>query len=323
MAAAIVMGLSAIPPAIKGGLVLMSFRAEDEAISELIVLLAFYWGDVILSLVLAWGLWHLKNWARIMVIVVLSLAILAGFAAGGFAGIAMLALLGYVVYWFASNGEYFTLSKTGVPGEKPGNHIKSTGGTEVAEHPDARTFAAGITIVIGILVILSGLQSLLGDANAFGFYCNIPAGIALIFVGWIIKPKDRPGRGATVVSKNDELLSQNSNPVTDTSPALSVGAAMVDAGQQGVVKNAKIKVWKRYADGGENAKVAEDQAFNQDPVPVKIIKMGEDEANTSECLDVFYCPWCHKAYQVDQGITQEANVIFRCIKCNKSVVLHF
>jgi hypothetical protein len=107
MVAAIVMGASAFPPALTV-IGIISEYIEGEAINNLAVPLAFYGGDVVLSVVLAWGLWYLKNWARIIVIILLSVAIFAGFVLGGLlAGIILLLIFGYIIYWFASNGKFF------------------------------------------------------------------------------------------------------------------------------------------------------------------------------------------------------------------------
>jgi hypothetical protein len=78
-------------------------------------------GIAVLEIVIAKGLWELKNWARILVIVLQSLSIVTGLIslclyfsdsssgsgirlAGRIIGIIINA---YIVYWFASNDEYF------------------------------------------------------------------------------------------------------------------------------------------------------------------------------------------------------------------------
>jgi hypothetical protein len=71
-----------------------------------------------LSVLLAKGIWKLKNWARILVIVVHSLGVLssllqvcAALPSPGlmiFELVVGLAIGGYIIYWFASHGEYFS-----------------------------------------------------------------------------------------------------------------------------------------------------------------------------------------------------------------------
>jgi hypothetical protein len=68
---------------------------------------------------IAVGVWRLRNWARIAVIVVQSLAIvtsLLGLVAtleGGDVALSLggtligVGVSGYIIYWFASHGEYF------------------------------------------------------------------------------------------------------------------------------------------------------------------------------------------------------------------------
>lgn len=68
--------------------------------------------DSLLGLLPAWGLWHLKNWARIWVIVELSLMILIGSLLHPAAGIVLLLLFSYVIYWMIWHDEYFTSART-------------------------------------------------------------------------------------------------------------------------------------------------------------------------------------------------------------------
>lgn len=91
-------------------------------------------GFTLISLVIAGlffllvrGLWQLKNWARIIIIVLQSLGILGSLIQGcnvlniatsyGFSGeitgaicgtVIGLGISGYIIYWFATNGEYFS-----------------------------------------------------------------------------------------------------------------------------------------------------------------------------------------------------------------------
>jgi hypothetical protein len=63
-----------------------------------------------LEFVLATGIWRLKNWARIIVIVLQSVGVVVGVISlfmGNLASIIGLAIGGYILYWFASHREYF------------------------------------------------------------------------------------------------------------------------------------------------------------------------------------------------------------------------
>jgi hypothetical protein len=74
----------------------------------------------VLYFFLARGLWQLKNWARILLIVLHGLSIVSGLVRMGIGlsdadpsvticGAAIgLAISGYIIYWFASHGEYFS-----------------------------------------------------------------------------------------------------------------------------------------------------------------------------------------------------------------------
>jgi WD40 repeat protein len=88
---------------------LVSFHMPSEALLAAAAVLAL---DALLGLLVAWGLWHLKNWARIWTIVELSLTILIGSLLHPAAGIVLLLLYGYVIYWMIWHDEYFTFERT-------------------------------------------------------------------------------------------------------------------------------------------------------------------------------------------------------------------
>jgi hypothetical protein len=81
----------------------------------------FLFAIAILDFLLARGLWRLKNWARIAIIVLQSLGVLfallglcATFDSSGSDAVPAicgtvigLGISGYIIYWFASHGEYF------------------------------------------------------------------------------------------------------------------------------------------------------------------------------------------------------------------------
>jgi hypothetical protein len=95
-------------------------RNGDGALGLLIIVCGG--GAAILNFLLAKGLWDLKNWARITLIVLQSLGILGnlirmcGFLSdpSNYSGIEMFgaiigtAISGYIIYWFADNSGYFT-----------------------------------------------------------------------------------------------------------------------------------------------------------------------------------------------------------------------
>jgi len=63
-----------------------------------------------LELGLGIGIWRLKNWARIIVMVLQGLGVIVGLISlfmGNLISIVSLAVGGYILYWFASHGEYF------------------------------------------------------------------------------------------------------------------------------------------------------------------------------------------------------------------------
>jgi hypothetical protein len=81
--------------------------------------LALQLAVALVEVLIAWGVWRLRSWARTAVIVLQSLgivAILLGVGAsleGPDAALTLGAVLigvgisGYIIYWFASHGEYF------------------------------------------------------------------------------------------------------------------------------------------------------------------------------------------------------------------------
>lgn len=109
-----------------GGFALMSVKESTGIIGMGVLVCAS--GMAFLEAMLAVGLWQLKNWARITVMVLIGLGMLSSllslctllsgyssygnnsgaFSAGSAAGtIVGLAINGFVLYWFANNGEYF------------------------------------------------------------------------------------------------------------------------------------------------------------------------------------------------------------------------
>jgi WD40 repeat protein len=68
-----------------------------------------------LSLVTALGLWQMKNWARVLAIAVLCLAILLSLALGSIAGIVLLPVYGYAIYWMVSHSGDFEKSRRASP----------------------------------------------------------------------------------------------------------------------------------------------------------------------------------------------------------------
>jgi MFS family permease len=77
----------------------------------------------LLSFVLAWGIWKLKNWARFLIILSHSIGFLAGIGISGslidleikpVVGLLLLIFNGLVAYWFIVNGKYFRPTATPV-----------------------------------------------------------------------------------------------------------------------------------------------------------------------------------------------------------------
>jgi hypothetical protein len=63
-----------------------------------------------LELGLGVGIWRLRNWARVIVIVLQGLGVVVGVISlfmGNLLSLVGLAVGGYILYWFASNGQYF------------------------------------------------------------------------------------------------------------------------------------------------------------------------------------------------------------------------
>lgn len=102
------------------GNMIVSELGGNPALALFIIAVAI--GAAVLNVIIGWGLWRLKNWARILVIVFQSLGVLSNLASLcvvlGNSGAAEptslcstvvgLAVSGYIIYWFGSNGEYFS-----------------------------------------------------------------------------------------------------------------------------------------------------------------------------------------------------------------------
>jgi len=110
---------------IVGGISMMADRYGSVLVGFVTIVIASV--IAVLYFLLARGLWLLRNWARIIVIVLQSLGILVSLlsmcgtlaASSGSYGyqsnpgaaicgaVVGLAIGGYIIYWFASHGEYF------------------------------------------------------------------------------------------------------------------------------------------------------------------------------------------------------------------------
>jgi hypothetical protein len=102
------------------GFVMASETGDGILLGLVVAIVAI--GAAALNALIGWGLWRLKQWGRILVIVFQSLGALAnlatlcmtlGVSSYGVeptslcSSIAGLAVNGYIIYWFASNGEHF------------------------------------------------------------------------------------------------------------------------------------------------------------------------------------------------------------------------
>lgn len=120
---AILIGVVASLVAIGGfvsGLNLMASEGRNSGLAGLLVII-IAGGVAGLEFLIARGLWQLKNWARILVIVLQSLSILTSLislcvslsGSSDYSGIRIAGtIIGiginvYIIYWFAGNSEYF------------------------------------------------------------------------------------------------------------------------------------------------------------------------------------------------------------------------
>ena len=107
---AILLGIAAVVSCMAGFLLLFA-RDGIQSLSSIVfaaVIAALYF-------VIARGLWLLRNWARIVVIVLQVLSVLGILSQlpNNSSGLVLivavfgLAIAAYILYWFASHGEYF------------------------------------------------------------------------------------------------------------------------------------------------------------------------------------------------------------------------
>lgn len=121
---AVLLGVAAVLTGIGGLIVLLAGMAFGETIKgsgfALVIILILYLVIAVLYFLLARGLWQMKNWARVVVIVLHSLAILASVCSisalpgsetsqgstlvGTVAG---LIISGIIIYWFATHRQQF------------------------------------------------------------------------------------------------------------------------------------------------------------------------------------------------------------------------
>jgi hypothetical protein len=107
---AVILGIGAVLVGLLGIIsIFASVSDADLSIGPAIIFLA----AAVVDFLIARGVWRLKNWARIAVIVVQSLGILFSLlglfaqALPVFGTVIGLGVSGYIVYWFASHSEYF------------------------------------------------------------------------------------------------------------------------------------------------------------------------------------------------------------------------
>ncbi len=109
---AILLGIGAVVSCIAGFLLLADSRDGIQGLSAIV----FAAVTAALYLVIARGLWLLRNWARIVVIVLQVLSVLGILSQlpNNSSGLVLilavfgLAIAAYILYWFASHGEYFS-----------------------------------------------------------------------------------------------------------------------------------------------------------------------------------------------------------------------
>ena len=109
---AILLGIAAVVSCMAGFFLLFANRGDGiQGLSSIVfaaVIAALYF-------VIARGLWLLRNWARIVVIVLQVLSVLSILSQlpNNSSGLVLivavfgLAIAAYILYWFASHGEYF------------------------------------------------------------------------------------------------------------------------------------------------------------------------------------------------------------------------
>jgi FtsH-binding integral membrane protein len=108
---AILFGIAAVVSCMAGFFLLANSRDGVQGLSSIVfaaVIAALYF-------VIARGLWLLRNWARIVVIVLQVLSVLGILSqlSNNSSGLVLivavfgLAIAAYILYWFASHGEYF------------------------------------------------------------------------------------------------------------------------------------------------------------------------------------------------------------------------
>lgn len=88
------------------GLAGIGYGLSEEDFGTMLIMIVV----AVLYFLLARGLWRLRNWARIIVIILQSLSVLVGIIglfSGNVVSLVGLAVGGYILYWFASHGEYF------------------------------------------------------------------------------------------------------------------------------------------------------------------------------------------------------------------------
>jgi len=107
---AVLLGIGAILAGLLGILaIIMLISGEDLSAASAI----FFLVAAVLDFLIARGVWRLKNWARIAIIVVQSLGMLISLlgllaeALPVFGTVIGLGISSYIVYWFASHSEYF------------------------------------------------------------------------------------------------------------------------------------------------------------------------------------------------------------------------
>lgn len=120
---AVLLWISAALVGLGGPIFGFAFASEmREDVLLILFAVAVAIGAAALNAAIGWGLWRLKNWARILVIVFQGLGVLSNLATLcivlGNSGAAEptslcstiigLAVSGYIIYWFASNSEYFS-----------------------------------------------------------------------------------------------------------------------------------------------------------------------------------------------------------------------
>lgn len=175
-----------------------------------------------------------------------------------------------------------------------------------------------VALLIGA-VIIGGIGYMIGQARAFQL--KLQAQVALCQVQIEENTRQLQITPSSKPQANPIGVSQPAKPQAQRNADLQYGTPVSEEQLPSKSTRSQIEVIKRFSDLAENAMIDDNQKPDQSidqAATLKVVRTEGESAESSESIHSFRCPWCSQSYEVN---TNGGNVVFRCIKCQKQILI--